>query len=58
MILLLTLVSGLPSILKYNSISKMAQRKKKIELDCASLPEGWAEVIIPENMRTTHDNLP
>ena len=58
MILLLPLVSGLPSILKYNSISKMAQRKKKIELDCASLPEGWAEVIIPENMRTTHDNLP
>ena len=36
----------------------MVQRKRKIELDCPSLPKDWDEMIIPENMRTTHDNLP
>ena len=50
--------TGLPSIPKYNSLSKMVQRKRKIELDCPSLPKEWEEMIIPENMRTTHDNLP
>ena len=50
--------TGLPSIPKYNAISKMVQRKRKIELDCPSLPKEWDEMIIPENMRTTHDNLP
>ena len=30
--------TGLPSIPKYNAISKMVQRKRKIELDCPSLP--------------------
>ena len=50
--------AGIPSIPKYNAISKMVQRKRKIELDCPSLPKDWEEMIIPENMRTTHDNLP
>ena len=50
--------TGLPSIPKYNAISKMVQRKRKIELDCPSLPKEWDEMIIPENMRTAHDNLP
>ena len=44
---------------KYNSIiSKMVQRKRKIELGCPSLSKEWAEMIILENMRTTNDNLP
>ena len=50
--------TGLPSILKYNSLSKMVQHKRKIKLDCPSLPKDWDNMIIPENMRTIHDNLP
>ena len=50
--------AGLPSLPKYNAISKMVQRKRKLELDCPSLPKEWGEMVIPDNMRTTYDNLP
>ena len=50
--------SGLSSIPKYNSITKQVQRKRKLELDCPALPKEWKEMIIPDTMKTTCDNLP
>ena len=50
--------TGTPRIPKYDAISKMIQRKRKLEIDCPSLPKEWEEMVIPDCMKTTYDNLP
>ena len=50
--------TGVPSVPKYNTIAKMVQRKRKLELSCPKLPKEWKDMIIPDSMKTTCDNLP
>ena len=45
--------TGVPSVPKYNTIAKMVQRKRKLELSCPKLPKEWKDMIIPDSMKTT-----
>ena len=50
--------AGLSCIPKYKTLAKNIQQKRKLELDCPTIPKVWSEMKVSKQMKTTVDNQP